>query len=241
MPRFRRVLAGRGPILSARHVIASPTKARSDVSPIAGASPLSAPMRAALSRISATLRDREAFLADLDARAGDGDLGASMVRGAEAIDALDSAAWTSPSALLSTLGDALRRAIAGSSGPFYATALMRAARGLASNAAPSVADWAAAFNDAVTAVETLGGAKPGDRTMVDALRPAADAFVTAARAGSDLPSAWTAATKAAEAGTEATKTMRPRLGRAAYLGARAVGTTDAGAAAVSIWMRSLLG
>ncbi len=105
----------------------------------------------------------------------------------------------------------------------------------------SVADWAAAFNDAVTAVETLGGAKPGDRTMVDALRPAADAFVTAARAGSDLPSAWTAATKAAEAGTEATKTMRPRLGRAAYLGERAVGTTDAGAAAVSIWMRSLLG
>lgn len=230
-----------GRILAARHMVASPTPASSGTLPTAETSPLAPQMRAALARVATTMREREAFLADLDARAGDGDLGASMVRGAEAIETLADPAWTSPGALLSTLGDALRRAIAGSSGPFYATALMRAARRLASNPAPSVTDWAAAFDEAVTAIETLGGARPGDRTMVDALRPAADAFTRAAGSGADLASAWKDATEAAEAGTEATKSMRPRLGRAAYLGERAIGSVDAGAAAVSIWMRSLLG
>ena len=95
-----------------------------------------------------------------------------------------------------------------------------------------------AFRAGVAAVATLGGAKPGDRTMLDALVPAADAF--AAAAGGGLQAAARAAAEAAERGAEATATMVPRLGRASYLGARAVGAPDAGAAAVAVWWRSLV-
>lgn len=75
--------------------------------------------------------------------------------------------------------------------------------------------------------------------MLDALRPAADAFAKAVRDGQGARDAWTAAVQAAEAGEEATSRMQPRLGRASYLGARAVGVPDAGAAAVVVWMKAL--
>ena len=72
----------------------------------------------------------EAMLTDLDNQTGDGDLGASMVRGAAALRALPDGAWHDPATAFAAMGNALRRAIAGSSGPFYATALLRAAREL---------------------------------------------------------------------------------------------------------------
>jgi len=181
----------------------------------------------------------EAHLTELDARAGDGDLGASMARGAAAVLALPASAWTGPEVALSNIGHALRRAIAGSSGPFYATALLRAARVLQGKPAPTPGDWAEAFGQAVAAVRELGGAKPGDRTMVDALQPAADVFSAAIRGGQSPGQAWAAATEAARKGCEATTRMTPRLGRASYLGTRAIGITDAGAAAVVCWMDAI--
>jgi dihydroxyacetone kinase len=117
--------------------------------------------------------------------------------------------------------------------------LLRAARRLANQPEPSVADWAEAFEAAVDAVTELGGAEPGDRTMVDALRPAADAFAQAVRAGLPVDEVWAAVTTAAEAGAAATADMYPRLGRASYLGERAVGVPDGGAFAVVIWLRAL--
>jgi dihydroxyacetone kinase len=128
------------------------------------------------------------------------------------------------------MAGALRRALAGSSGPFYATALLRAARALP--ASPMPQDWAEAFRQGVASIGELGGAKPGDRTMLDALHPAVEAFATGG---------IKAAAQAAEEGVAATATMIPRLGRASYLGARAVGAPDAGAAAVAIWLRALAG
>jgi len=180
----------------------------------------------------------ERRLTALDSAAGDGDLGLSLVRGAEAIRALPDVVWTNPSRALTAMGDALRRSIGGSSGPFYATALLRAARRLAEGPVDALA-WAEAFDLAVTAVAELGGARPGDRTMLDALRPAADAFAKAVREGQAPREAWAAAVRAAEEGEDATSRMRPRLGRASYLGARAVGVADAGAAAVVVWMKAL--
>lgn len=200
------------------------------------AGPLAPALRRAVLAVADALAAAEPRLTELDSRAGDGDLGVSMVRAAEALRALPAGAFADPPTALAAMADALRRAIGGSSGPFYATALMRAARELP--LAPGVADWAVAFRAGVAAVATLGGAKPGDRTMLDALVPAADAF--AAAAGGGLQAAARAAAEAAERGAEATSTMVPRLGRASYLGARAVGAPDAGAAAVAVWWRSLV-
>ncbi len=196
-------------------------------------------IRRAAQAASEALLASEAHLTALDARAGDGDLGASMARGAAAVMSLPASAWATPELALANIGHALRRAIAGSSGPFYATAALRASRALQGNPAPRPADWADAFGQAVAAIRELGGAKPGDRTMVDALQPAADAFAAAVRAGRSSAQAWEEAVAAARAGRDATTYMAPRLGRASYLGTRAIGIPDAGAAAVVSWMEAL--
>ncbi|MGO7136357.1 dihydroxyacetone kinase family protein [Rhizobium leguminosarum] len=181
----------------------------------------------------------EERLTELDSIAGDGDLGSSLKRGGEAIIALPVGDFGTAALGLAAIGNTLRRAIAGSSGPFYATALLRAARRLGEVESPTAEDWADAFSLAVEAISALGGARPGDRTMIDALRPAAEAFKAAVGAGRPMQEAWQSAVNAAEKGADATKTMLPRLGRASYLGDRVIGHPDGGAVAVTAWLKSL--
>ncbi len=192
--------------------------------------------RVAMSTADALSR-AEQRLTELDAIAGDGDLGLSMTRGAAAIRALPDSAWATPAIALAQMAAALGRAIAGSSGPFYATALLRAARGLPDE--PTAVDWAAAFAAAVSSISELGGAKPGDRTMLDALLPAATTLTSELASGAASRTAWAQAVQAARDGTAATAQMHPRLGRAAYLGDRVLGTPDAGAEAVVVWLAAI--
>lgn len=196
-------------------------------------------LKAALDAVALALTGNEARLTELDALAGDGDLGASMRRAADAVSAMPvHALGTAPQALAS-LGASLRRAIAGSSGPFYATALLRASRHLADTPEPAPHEWAQAFRGAIEAISELGGAKAGDRTMLDALIPAHDAFEDALKQGQTAQRAWAAAVAAAEHGAQATAHMHPRVGRASYLGKRAIGSPDAGAVAVVCWLTAL--
>jgi len=229
---------GGGRIDPARRVMPAPlAETPAGIAPVPG--PLSARIRQAVDVVADALEAAEDRLTELDSAAGDGDLGINMARGAAAIRVLPVSAWATPESALGAIGDALRRAIAGSSGPFYATALLRAARRLANHPEPSPADWADAFGAAVDAVTELGGAEPGDRTMVDALRPAADAFARAVQARLPVNDVWAAVIAAAEAGAAATADMHPRLGRASYLGERAVGIPDGGAVAVAVWLKAL--
>ncbi|MCU1340420.1 MAG: dihydroxyacetone kinase [Bryobacterales bacterium] len=188
---------------------------------------------------AAALAGSEARLTELDSAAGDGDLGVSMARGAAVIRALSADDAHDAASMLTRIAETLRRAIAGSSGPFYAVGLLSAARHLASakNLSPEV--WAAAFKRGVDGVAELGGAKPGDRTMLDALEPAVRAFQSALDQKQPLTEALARSICAAQDGAAATAQMRPRLGRASYLGARAIGVQDGGAAAVGIWLRAL--
>jgi dihydroxyacetone kinase len=185
------------------------------------------------------LEAAERRLTELDSAAGDGDLGISMARGAAAVRGL-SAEADAASTLVAIAG-ALRRAIAGSSGPFYAVGLLRAAAVLAAASAVDASAWAEAFGQAVEAVSAMGGAKVGDCTMLDALVPAAQAFRDGLGRGMSAKEAWAAAASAAEAGAASTAQMRPRLGRGSYLGDRALGVEDPGAVAVAIWVRALVG
>lgn len=187
--------------------------------------------------VSTALLAAESELTELDARAGDGDLGMSMSRAARAIESMP-VAWSSPSRCLSEMGYTLRREIGGSSGPLYATALLRAAR-ILEGRETSAADLSEAFNAAVDAVMELGGARPGDRTMVDALFPAAQAFQRVADQGGSIGAAVSAASAAARKGAEETRHLYPRLGRASYVDERAIGVPDGGAIAVSIWLDAL--
>jgi ATP-dependent dihydroxyacetone kinase len=199
------------------------------------AGPIAPRLKQVALAVATALEEAEPRLTDLDTQAGDGDLGVSMARGAAAIRALPEEAFATPSVLFAALGHALRRAIGGSSGPFYATALLRAARRLERQNVPSAADWRDAFGLSVAAVREIGGAKPGDRTMVDALQPALNALL----ANPGAPS-WASAAAAATTGAERTAEMTPRLGRASYLGARTIGVPDGGAVAVAIWMQAVV-
>lgn len=196
-------------------------------------------LKPALVAVAGALSENEPRLTELDSIAGDGDLGMSMKRAAEAIMAIPESSLSSPSDGLAALSAALRRAIAGSSGPFYATALARASRRLLEVDPPSANDWAHAFEGAVQAISDLGGAKAGDRTMLDALIPAVTTFQQQLDAGKDAAEAWRAAVASAEDGAQQTSNMKPRAGRASYLGERAIGSPDGGAVAVTCWLRAL--
>jgi len=236
-PVSARAWPGGGIVEATRKVVAGPAIDQEEFVEKGTAGPLASRMRAVISAVAAALIEAEEKLTDLDSRAGDGDLGASMERGARALQALPDHAFHSPYLLLSSAAKRLRSAIAGSSGPFYATALMRASRSLQGKSEPDGADWLEAFGEAVAAIPEIGGAKAGDRTMLDALQPALDAWQAIPE---DAANGWRAAAEAAETGAEATSKMRPGLGRASYLGDRAIGVSDGGAVAVTIWMRAIL-
>ncbi|MBL6457690.1 dihydroxyacetone kinase subunit DhaK [Belnapia sp. T6] len=228
---------GSGRIAAQRQVIGR-TPAGAEAARAGTPTPAGEAVRRAALAAAAALEAAEARLTELDSVAGDGDLGLSMTRGAGAIRALPASAWADAPGALTAMGEALRRAIAGSSGPFYATALLRAARNLPEGA-PQPADWSRAFTQAVAAIAELGGAVPGDRTMLDALEPAAQGFAAALATGRTPQEAWGEAVAAARQGAEATAEMHPRLGRASYLGGRVLGTPDAGAVAAVTWLEAL--
>ena len=231
---------GGGRIAAARVIVETPASAAEGDGGDMAAGPLASRLREAGLAIAKALDEAEPLLTDLDSRAGDGDLGASMSRGAAAIRALPEAAWATPETALTALGQALRRQIAGSSGPFYAAALLRAARQLADQPQPDATSWSRALEAGVDAVGELGGARPGDRTMVDALAPALAAWNAARSEGRAVAEAWSIAVRASEDGAEATAAMEPKLGRASYLGERALGAPDGGAVAIATWMRALV-
>ncbi len=222
------------------------SRARADAGAVAGAASEAGSSEAGLQVRTAAhaaahgLIGAEDVLAALDAKAGDGDLGSSMTRAARAVLALPPAAWRSPSNALQAMADAVRRAAGGSSGPFYAVALSRAARRLDGIERPGLSDWRDALADAAEAIGQLGGARPGDRTMVDALGPLVQALRAAEASASWNRDAWTRCAAAARSGADATAAMRPRLGRASYLGDRVLGVPDGGAVAVAVLAESLL-
>ena len=216
-------------------VIPAPQRAADETS-TGTPSPVGLRIKAAAHAAAHALIGAEDELTELDRKAGDGDLGSSMRRGAEAVLALGDGAWSSPEVALRAMGDAMRRAIGGSSGPFYATGLTRAARELAGKEEPQAWDWHAALVAAADAISELGGAKAGDRTMLDALYPAALAFGEALQSDKSIDDALSAMRAAAVKGADDTASMRARAGRASYLGDRAAGVPDGGAVAVGVWM-----
>ncbi|PTR33898.1 homodimeric dihydroxyacetone kinase [Luteibacter sp. OK325] len=195
----------------------------------------------AIRAVTGALQKAEHELTDLDSVVGDGDIGLSLARGARGVEAalpeLDKA---HPAVALQTIASVLRRELGGTSGPLYAAFVVRAASHLAERDEADSADaWAAAFRAGIEGVQALGGGKAGDRTMLDALIPAADAMDAAVSRGDAAPAVVQAAIKAAHAGVEATKQMRPRLGRSSYLGDRALGHADPGAFAVALWLEAI--
>lgn len=195
---------------------------------------------AALRAICAALTAAEPQLTAMDQAVGDGDLGISLQRGAAAIlAALPQLDLAHPPAALASLSGLLRRVLGGTSGPLYAVMLLRASRSLSAAGSLTPAAWAGAFADGVAALAQLGDGQAGDRTMLDALLPAAKAAEDGTACGGDARTALAAAVAAARTGADATAGMMPRRGRSSYLGDRTAGHIDPGAEAVAIWLQAL--
>ncbi len=221
---------GEGIIHAARGIVRIDTVATRVAEVAANADPQSTLMKGIVGSIADKLLAAENALADLDAISGDGDLGASMARAAIALRSLSDGDFSSAHALLRAMSAAMRRAVGGSSGPFYAVGLLRASIVLQHAESPTEKDWQTALAEAIEAISELGGAGPGERTMLDALIPALAAW------RSDGDRGFEAAAVAAAEGAAATAHMEPRHGRASYVGKRALGNPDGGAVAVATWL-----
>ncbi|MEV6945206.1 dihydroxyacetone kinase subunit DhaL [Streptomyces sp. NPDC051172] len=176
--------------------------------------------------------DREAErLTALDSPIGDADHGSNLQRGFRAVAAtLEKEAPDTPGAVLTLAGRQLISTVGGASGPLYGTLLRRTGKALGDAGEVSEAQFAEALRAGVEAVMTLGGAAPGDKTMIDALVPAVDALDEGG---------FAAARTAAEEGALATTPLQARKGRASYLGERSIGHQDPGATSSALLVAAL--
>ena len=198
-------------------------------------------LRAGILAVIKTLLTNEKHLTELDQIVGDGDLGISLARAATSMRAqLDRLDCADPAGSLATLSGRIREVVGGTSGPLYAVFALRAARSLGEATRVDARAWSQAFLSGCDGIAELGGARPGDRTMLDALQPAARAFADALDARKPATDAWMAAVSAAQAGADATASMLPRRGRSQYLGERVLSHVDPGAAAAALWLAALL-
>ncbi len=177
----------------------------------------------------------EAELTEMDRLVGDGDIGHSLAGGATAVLAGLPAQRGKPlDAVLHQIGLTLRRSVGGTSGPLYSIFAIAAGRELQSGTADAHA-FRRALAAGTAAVSRLGGAKAGDRTMVDALIPAVEALV--GHPG-DIEEMLRLAASAARQGATQTAKLKPRRGRSSYIGDRALGHPDPGAVAVALWLEA---
>ena len=167
----------------------------------------------------------------LDAALGDGDHGTS-VSAALAAAVEDIAELKQPSAndIWLTTAKAVMNRMGGASGAIFGTFFLKGASLLRELERVSKSDMEAVLLAGLQGVKARGKAEVGDKTMVDALEPAVKAFCRA----DDFADAWRSAAEAARKGAESTRELVARRGRAKYLGERAIGHIDPGAASIAL-------
>jgi dihydroxyacetone kinase-like protein len=175
-------------------------------------------------------------LTELDSAIGDADHGANMHRGmTAALAALDATPPADPAALLKSVAMTMISKVGGTSGPLYGTLFLRMSGAIGDG---SPAAFATAFRAGVDGVVARGKAELGDKTMVDALLPAAEALSAAVDAGEPLDAALRAAVDAATTGRDSVTPLVARKGRASYLGERSANHVDPGAASAVLLVES---
>jgi dihydroxyacetone kinase phosphoprotein-dependent L subunit len=187
----------------------------------------------------AAVKEHRQQLTDIDGLIGDGDHGINMARGfAKAGERLgDGPEDFAPA--LRTLGLTLMNEVGGAMGPLYGSIFRSMAK--AANGRQSIdgATFSDMLRSSATAVRELGQAELGDKTLLDALSPASDAFAAAVAEGKDFAEALAAMKDAALVGRDATTDMVAKKGRASRLGERSRGTPDAGATSCALILETL--
>jgi phosphoenolpyruvate---glycerone phosphotransferase subunit DhaL len=192
-----------------------------------------------LRRFAERIADEKEWLTGLDSAIGDGDHGINMHRGMSAVVTELADLPADLATLFKRTGMKLVSSVGGASGPLYGTFFLRfgtAAGDVTSLDGPGLAQALRAGCDGVAA---RGKAELGEKTMLDALLPAADALEAAIGEGESPADALKAAADAARTGREATIPMLATKGRASYLGERSIGHLDPGAASSTLLLETL--
>jgi phosphoenolpyruvate---glycerone phosphotransferase subunit DhaK len=187
------------------------------------------------------LRERftrqQAFLNELDAAAGDGDHGYTVARAFRAAAEAVSGSFSDLGSLFDTAALALAESGGGAVGPLLAGLFAEGGLIFAQKSSASLPEIGQWLTGGLEAIQAIGGAQVGDKTLVDALAPAAAVFAaTEAGAADDL---LHAAARAARAGAENTRQMQAAFGRARFTGARSIGHPDPGAFSIALLVSTL--
>ena len=191
-----------------------------------------------LKHVARRIIEAEPLLTDADRNLGDGDHGLGMQRGMTAVlEKLENGAFSDIQSIFNATGMAMMSSMGGASGALFGTLFRSGAKTLTDKSAldsSALSEFVVAANEGI---QTRGGASPGDKTMVDALDPAASESLNT----KDIPinEALEAVATAAELGRDKSKDMIATMGRAKTLGEKSVGHPDAGACSVAIIFRAM--
>jgi len=195
-----------------------------------------------ISAVGETIIGNRQMLTDLDAVIGDGDHGINMARGFEAVKVKLQTLETESDIgkVLKTVGMTLISSVGGAAGPLYGTAFLRAAAPSQGKTELDVETIGLMLEAAIDGIKERGKATTGEKTMLDALVPAYEAFLDGAKTGKSVIECLELACEAAQLGVEFTKTIIATKGRASYLGERSRGHQDPGATSSYIMLKALL-
>lgn len=187
----------------------------------------------------AAMQGNKQRLSDIDGLIGDGDHGINMARGfAKAGERLGDGPQDFAQALR-TLGLTLMNEVGGAMGPLYGSIFRSMAKAASGRQSIDAATFSDMLRSSVTEVRDLGQAELGDKTLLDALSPASDAFAAAMAEGKDFAGALATMKDSGLAGRDATTDMVAKKGRASRLGERSRGTPDAGATSCALILETL--
>ncbi len=180
------------------------------------------------------------MLTEVDQAIGDGDHGIGMRRGFAAVeDAMAGSDLQSVSKVFKDAGTAIMAKTGGAAGAVFGTLFRAGSAAFDGRDELDTAGFAGFLAQGLEAVEKRGGAKPGQKTMIDALAPAATSAADSVTAARGLGETIRAATEAAKEGVEATKGMIATTGKARTLGERSLGHPDPGAISFSLIMEAM--
>jgi len=186
-----------------------------------------------LGRFRDLVTEKKDYLTELDSAIGDADHGSNMARGMKTVmEKVEATPAAAIDELFKTVGMTLVSSVGGASGPLYGTFFLRIGTTAGAVTSLTSEEFGAALRAGLEGVLARGKAEVGDKTMLDALVPALDAW------DSGGPQA---AFDAAVAGRDATEPLEARKGRASYLGERSVGHLDPGATSTALLFEALAG
>ncbi|ERM02984.1 dihydroxyacetone kinase [Brucella intermedia 229E] len=185
--------------------------------------------------------ENRAYLSEIDGKIGDGDHGVNMAKGGfnMAAERLKGGKNETLAASLDTLGTVLMTEIGGSMGPLYGVMFTEFAEKIDGIENIDAAAFSRMLHAGLEGIQSIGSAKVGDKTLLDTLVPAIEAFDEATAAGKSFAEALEALVLAAEKGRDSTIDLVAKIGRASRLGERSLGVLDAGATSCAIILKEL--